>query len=96
MAPGQEDESSILRNSAGSYQYDEFVASLGWQIHLDDHPGYAGGLDASMVTDGLAVYYCSSTVEIIFHDATRMPTDSADPKQLKKASISLITTKYLF
>jgi hypothetical protein len=84
VAPGQEDECSILKNSRGSYQYDEFVASLGWQIHLNDHTGYTGGLDASMVNDGLAIYYCSSTAEMIFHDATRMPTDSNDAKQLKK------------
>ena len=90
MGPGQEDEASILKNSAGSYQYDEFVASLGWQVHLDDHSGYAGGLDCTMVNEGLAVYYCSSTVEMIFHDVTRMPTDPADAKQVKKVCCSAL------
>nr|KAJ3423045.1 Ral GTPase-activating protein subunit alpha-2 [Polyrhizophydium stewartii] len=32
VAPGQEDEQSIFRNSCGSYEYDEFVASLGWEV----------------------------------------------------------------
>ena len=85
VAPGQEDEYSILKNSAGSCQYEEFIASLGWEIHLNDHPGYTGGLDATMVNNGIATYYCSSTIEMIFHDATRMPTDPNDAKQLKKA-----------
>ncbi|KAL2913609.1 hypothetical protein HK105_206911 [Polyrhizophydium stewartii] len=89
VAPGQEDEQSIFRNSCGSYEYDEFVASLGWErdakVDLANHPGYLGGLERSMVNGGVATYFCTSTLEIMFHDVTKMPTDPADPKQLKKA-----------
>nr|KAJ3423044.1 hypothetical protein HK105_003870 [Polyrhizophydium stewartii] len=38
-----------------------------------------------MVNGGVATYFCTSTLEIMFHDVTKMPTDPADPKQLKKA-----------
>lgn len=84
VGPGQEDEGTILRNGAASLAYNEFVLSLGWPVQLSQHHGYAGGLDATVVNDGVAIYYCTSTVEIIFHDVTRIPTDLQDPKQLKK------------
>jgi hypothetical protein len=32
VGPGQEDESTLLQNSSGSLQYDEFVTSLGWEV----------------------------------------------------------------
>ena len=66
VGPGQEDEGAIFRNSHGSLEYDEFVSSLGWEIDLMEHPGYTGVLDSTMVIDGIANYYCSSTVEMIF------------------------------
>jgi hypothetical protein len=84
VAPGQEDELSIFKNAQGSPQYEEFVRSLGWQVNLAYHPGYAGGLDSSMVKDGLAIYFCNSMSEIIFHDATKLENQEHDPKLLKK------------
>ncbi|KAJ3373261.1 Ral GTPase-activating protein subunit alpha-2 [Kappamyces sp. JEL0680] len=84
VGPGQEDEGSILRNSSGSIEYDSFVASLGWEVDLATHTGYTGGLEPNMVNGGRAIYYCSSTTEMIFHDVTRMPTDTTDAKQLRK------------
>lgn len=84
VGQGQDDEYSIYRNSAGSKQYDDFVASLGWEIDLNSHPGYCGGLEPHMLNNGIALYYCDSMVEMIFHDITKMPTDTKDPKQLKK------------
>ncbi|KAI8926778.1 hypothetical protein BC831DRAFT_211576 [Entophlyctis helioformis] len=84
VAPGQEEEYSIFRNSCGSVEYEEFVSSLGWEVDLAKHPGYLGGLERSMVNGGVAPYYCTSTLEIMYHDVTKMPTDPADPKQLKK------------
>ncbi|OAJ40951.1 hypothetical protein BDEG_24625 [Batrachochytrium dendrobatidis JEL423] len=84
VAPGEEDEYSIFRNNCGSPEYNDFVSSLGWKVDLAKHPGYLGGLERSMVNGGVATYFCTSTLEIMFHDVTKMPTDSADPKQLKK------------
>jgi hypothetical protein len=84
VGPGQEDEGSIFRNSTGSIEYDEFVSSLGWEVPLLEHSGYMGGLEPSMMNNGKAIYFCNSTVEMIFHDITRMPTDTTDSKQIRK------------
>ncbi|CAI2195105.1 5398_t:CDS:10, partial [Funneliformis geosporum] len=84
VGPGQEDEQSILHNTNGSEEYNEFVQSLGWEIDLTTHPGYLGGLERNASNGLTAIYYCTSTIEIIFHDVTKMPTDPNDPKQLRK------------
>ena len=40
VAPGQEDKHSILRNSCGSKDFEEFVAGLGWEVsRLSDAKG---------------------------------------------------------
>ena len=84
VGPGQTDEASILRNSAGSPAYNHFVASLGWRIDVASHPGYLGGLERNGTTGNTAFYFCTSSVEVIFHDVTQMPTDHADARHLKK------------
>ncbi|GAA5798646.1 hypothetical protein HPULCUR_004051 [Helicostylum pulchrum] len=84
VAHGQEDEQSILQNYRGSERYNAFVNSLGWEIDIATHAGYLGGLEKNLTNGTKATYYCSSTVEMIFHDVTKMPTDTSDPKQLKK------------
>lgn len=84
VGPEQEDEQSILHNSQGSARYDAFVNSLGWEIDIATHTGYLGGLERNLTNGTKATYYCSSTVEIMFHDVTKMPTDIHDTKQLKK------------
>ncbi|KAI8999195.1 hypothetical protein BC832DRAFT_594874 [Gaertneriomyces semiglobifer] len=84
VAPGQEDGQGILSNDGGSRDYDDFVASLGWKVDLTTHPGFLGGLERGGANGSQAAYYCTSTIEMIFHDATRMPLDPHDPKQLKK------------
>lgn len=81
---GQEDEQSILQNNRGSERYNAFVNSLGWEIDIATHTGYLGGLERNLTNGTKAAYYCSSSVEMIFHDVTKMPTDTSDPKQLKK------------
>ncbi|KAH6561932.1 hypothetical protein BASA60_011309 [Batrachochytrium salamandrivorans] len=80
IAPGQEDEYAIFHNSGGSAAYNSFVSSLGWEVDLEKHSGYLGGLERNMVSGGVATYFCTSTLEIMFHDITKMPTDPADPK----------------
>ncbi|ORZ14187.1 hypothetical protein BCR42DRAFT_393825 [Absidia repens] len=84
VGPEQEDEQSILHNTEGSPKYDAFVDSLGWEVDIATHTGYLGGLERNLTNGTKATYYCSSTVEIMFHDVTKMPTDAHDTKQLKK------------
>ncbi|CAG8473524.1 8582_t:CDS:10 [Paraglomus occultum] len=84
VGAGQEDESSILRNVSGSAMYDEFVSSLGWEVDLATHTGYVGGLERTGANGKSATYYCDSSMEIIFHDVTKMPNDPSDVKMVKK------------
>ncbi|KAF9325237.1 Ral GTPase-activating protein subunit alpha-1 [Podila minutissima] len=84
VGPGQESEQSILHNHCGSAAYNKFVRDLGWQVDLATHSGYLGGLERNGSNGKTAMYYCSSTLEIVFHEATRLPTDPDDPRQVKK------------
>ena len=34
VAPGQEDKMSILSNSYGSHQYEDFIAGIGWEVYI--------------------------------------------------------------
>ncbi|XP_065691764.2 ral GTPase-activating protein subunit alpha-2 isoform X2 [Patagioenas fasciata] len=78
IAEGQEDKCSILSNARGSQAYEDFVAGLGWEVDLSTHSGFMGGLQRNGSTGQTAPYYATSTVEIIFHVSTRMPSDSDD------------------
>ncbi|XP_028379491.2 ral GTPase-activating protein subunit alpha-2 isoform X3 [Phyllostomus discolor] len=78
IAEGQEDKCSILSNDKGSQAYEEFVAGLGWEVDLSTHCGFMGGLQRNGSTGQTAPYYATSTVEVIFHVSTRMPSDSDD------------------
>uniref|UniRef100_A0A8C5NGP4 Rap-GAP domain-containing protein n=1 Tax=Gouania willdenowi TaxID=441366 RepID=A0A8C5NGP4_GOUWI len=78
IGEGQEDKCSILSNSAGSQAYEDFVSGLGWEVDLSTHCGFMGGLQRNGSTGLTAPYYATSTVEVIFHVSTRMPSDSDD------------------
>nr|XP_030728333.1 ral GTPase-activating protein subunit alpha-2 isoform X2 [Globicephala melas] len=78
VADGQEDKCSILSNERGSRAYEDFVAGLGWEVDLSTHCGFMGGLQRNGSTGQTAPYYATSTVEVIFHVSTRMPSDSDD------------------
>ena len=43
-----------------------------------------GGLDKNQSTGATAVYYANSTVEVMFHVATRMPVSSDEGQFIKK------------
>ena len=50
VAEGQEDKQSILGNSCGSSAFEDFVAGLGWEVELETHTGFMGGLSKSKAT----------------------------------------------
>ncbi|KAJ3127069.1 hypothetical protein HK098_006866 [Nowakowskiella sp. JEL0407] len=52
------------------------------KIDASTHSGYLGGIERTQ--DSTASYWCTSSTEVIFHDVTKFPVDSNDPKQLKK------------
>ncbi|KAI5946238.1 Ral GTPase-activating protein subunit alpha-1 [Manis javanica] len=78
IAEGQEDKHSILTNTGGSQAYEDFVAGLGWEVNLTNHCGFMGGLQKNKSTGLTTPYFATSTVEVIFHVSTRMPSDSDD------------------
>ncbi|KAK9674836.1 hypothetical protein K7432_016852 [Basidiobolus ranarum] len=84
VGPWQEDERSILSISQGSPAYAEVLHEHGQEVELESHKGYLGGLERNSTTGKTAIYYSSKSVEMMFHDVTRIPTNPNDPKQLKK------------
>uniref|UniRef100_A0A8C0JFR5 Ral GTPase activating protein catalytic subunit alpha 1 n=1 Tax=Chelonoidis abingdonii TaxID=106734 RepID=A0A8C0JFR5_CHEAB len=78
VAEGQEDKHSILTNTGGSQAYEDFVAGLGWEVNLTNHCGFMGGLQKNKSTGLTTPYFATSTVEVMFHVSTRMPSDSDD------------------
>ncbi|XP_074517394.1 ral GTPase-activating protein subunit alpha-1 isoform X4 [Sebastes fasciatus] len=75
VAEGQEDKHSILTNTAGSQDYEDFVSGLGWEVDLTTHCGFMGGLQRNRSTGQTTPYYATSTTEVIYHVSTRMPHD---------------------
>ncbi|XP_070503032.1 probable Rho GTPase-activating protein CG5521 isoform X2 [Chironomus tepperi] len=75
VASGQEDKNSILRNSSGSSTYEMFVSALGWEIELETHHGFLGGLPRQGCGQ-TAPYYATPFLEVIFHVSTRIPSDT--------------------
>lgn len=78
VGEGQEDKQSILSNACGSQAYEEFVSGLAWEVELESHTGFMGGLQKSKTTGETAPYYATSFVEVMFHVATRMPSNSEE------------------
>ncbi|XP_053553714.1 ral GTPase-activating protein subunit alpha-1 isoform X2 [Bombina bombina] len=78
VADGQEDKHSILSNTGGSQDYEDFVAGLGWEVNLSSHCGFLGGLQRNKSTGLSTPYFATSTVEVMFHVSTRMFSDSDD------------------
>lgn len=82
VAAGQEDKTSILRNTTGSSMYEMFVSALGWEIDLETHNGFLGGLPRQGC-GATAPYYATPFLEVVYHVATRMPSDSSEAMLLK-------------
>jgi hypothetical protein len=79
VAEGQEDKQSILSNGCGSPAFEQFVAGLAWEVELETHAGFSGGLQQrSRATGETAPYFATSFVEVMFHVSTRMPSNSEE------------------
>ena len=79
----QTTELQILSNTFGSSRYLDFLEGLGPLLCLREVPPdmvYLGGLDRSGTDGEFAYCYHDDITQVIFHVATRMPTDLvADP-----------------
>ncbi|XP_056021439.1 ral GTPase-activating protein subunit alpha-1-like isoform X5 [Ostrea edulis] len=83
VAEGQEDKNSILSNCGGSKAFEDFVSGLGWEVDLETHQGFLGGLQQNRTTGDTAPYYATSLTECIFHVSTRMPSGTDDAMHIK-------------
>lgn len=83
VAEGQEDKHSILANCSGSRAYEDFVSGLGWEVDLELHLGFLGGLQQNKTTGETAPYYSNSTCEVIYHVSTRMPSGNEAAMHIK-------------
>jgi PREDICTED: GTPase activating rap/ranGAP domain-like 1 len=84
VADGQEDKNSILMNKAGSEAFEKFVAGLGWEVNLENHLGFRGGLQQNKSTGETTPYYSTSFYEVIFHVSTRIPAKSGDSDSIRR------------
>ena len=89
MADGQEDKNSILSNAGGSQAFEDFVAALAWEVELETHTGFLGGLQRNRSTGETAPYFATSFTEAIFHVSTRMPSHNQDALLQKVLESSL-------
>lgn len=88
VGPGQANQNEILANTKGSAEYDEFVQSLGWNVDLLTHRGFAGKVDTKRITNGSHMpYYADDEVEVFFHVATMMPNEEDEQQVSKKRHI---------
>ncbi|XP_076166659.1 putative Rho GTPase-activating protein CG5521 isoform X6 [Ptiloglossa arizonensis] len=78
VSQGQEDKNSILSNVTASKEYENFIAKLAWEVELESHTGFLGGLVPGKASGVTAPYFATSFTEILFHVATRMPSDSPE------------------
>lgn len=87
VGPGQQDELTILENSAGSVNYRRFLDGVGKLVRLkDNRKVYTGGLDITNDIDGEYAYVWNDKVtQLIFHTTTMMPPP-ANPHDLSYAS----------
>ncbi|XP_052756365.1 probable Rho GTPase-activating protein CG5521 isoform X2 [Galleria mellonella] len=78
VGKGQETRNEILSNRCGSPAYEAFLAALAWEVELESHVGFAGGLRGGGGGGVSAPYVATLTMEALFHVATRMPADTPD------------------
>jgi hypothetical protein len=70
---GQQSKEGMLCNSRGSKSFRLFLKTLGWDVDLYEHKGYAAGLDTAGYSNGrMYPYYASYTSEVMFHVAPRL------------------------
>lgn len=83
VGAGQEDKQSILSNQTASLEFENFVAGLGWEIDLLTHKGFRGGLERSGRAGHSTPYFVTSTLEVIFHVSTRMPSSTQEDLKVR-------------
>ena len=87
IARGQEDKISILSQKQASLDFEQFLGSLGWEVPLDNHPGFKGGISYGSCGKS-APYYSTASYEVMFHVTTRFPT--YDPNDVNTVTTNIL------
>ncbi|KAI8425218.1 hypothetical protein MSG28_007030, partial [Choristoneura fumiferana] len=66
VGKGQETRNEILSNRCGSPAYEAFLAALAWEVELESHVGFLGGLRVGG-GGATAPYVATLTLEALFH-----------------------------
>ena len=85
-----QDESEWYGNLGGSLDYQEFISTLGWGIHIDKHNGHKGTLDS--YGGELAPYWANYSTEVLFQVTTLVPNREEYPDHSHKRKIALDCT----
>jgi hypothetical protein len=97
IGEGQEDKSSILSNEQGSQDYEDFLSALAWQVDLDQHEGFMGGLQHNQQLK-TAPYFANSMCEVLFHVSTQMSSQTNDQiskwRHLGNDSVQIIWSEH--
>ena len=80
VARGHDTQKEMLHLESRSVGFRDLVDAMAWSVDLATHVGFGGQLPKR----GSAPYWASPSVELVFHDTTRMPTDEADEQQIQK------------
>ncbi|KAI8425220.1 hypothetical protein MSG28_007030, partial [Choristoneura fumiferana] len=67
VGKGQETRNEILSNRCGSPAYEAFLAALAWEVELESHVGFLGGLRVGG-GGATAPYVATLTLEALFHE----------------------------
>ncbi len=84
VANGQDDQMELFYNEDASERFKQFVKSMTWEVPLNIHGGFMGGLDKNGSTGEAGPYYSDYRTEVMFHVPTMMPTSQKEPQQIHK------------
>jgi len=73
---------------AGNIDFQEFLCSLGWGMHIPTHTGYLGNLERNAQLYGeYAPYYADHKCELLFEVASLMPNNPNQSEQTHKSRL---------
>jgi len=81
------DQNKILETSIEqtSPVFQEFILGLGWNVDMQTHSNYSGGLDTKAnLTGKSSIFYANASEEIMFHVAPLIPSSPDDEQQVAK------------
>lgn len=86
MRKGQTADEEVFGNIGGTFDYQEFISSLGWGVNLSIHSGFKGMLEGKR-GGMIAPYWSDYGSEVIFQVSTLLPNSDKHPDHSQKKKI---------